>query len=87
MRVLEDGARRNRTLIVASGTLQQDDPLRPKLATLAPRAMEPIGPAQLYQIVAADFFHTEAPLKFGQVAWVILHSPPHYRLGLHESSA
>jgi len=45
MRVLEDGARRNRTLIVASGTLQQDDPLRPKLATLAPRAMEPIGPA------------------------------------------
>jgi len=49
--------------------------------------MKTLRPAELHQVIPADFFSTEALLKFGQAARVILHSPSHYPLGLHESSA
>ena len=87
MRVLENRTRDNRTLTIASGTMQEDDPLRPELATSATRATETGRPAKLHQIIAADFFSSEAALKLGLVARVILHGPSCYMLGLHESSA
>jgi hypothetical protein len=65
MGVLENRTRDNRTLIIASGTMQKDDPLGPELATSAARATETVRPTELNQIIAADFFSSEAAFKFG----------------------
>ena len=87
-RILENRARRQRSLIIALSTAQQAPP------TTGPSSLSPTAgarktprPAQLHQILATRLLSDKTPLKLLQRPRVVLHEPAYYMLGLRESSA
>ena len=85
-RVLEDRARRHRSLPAAACALPQHFANWPRLVVFTPWAAEPLRPAHLKQVVSTGLLGSEPRFELGQIARIILHSRPYYILGSPESS-
>ena len=86
-RVLENRARRHRSLIIALPTPQQAPPAGPSSPPSTAGTHKTLWPAQLHQILATRLLSGKTPLKLLQRPRVVLHSPACYMLGSRESSA
>ena len=86
-RVLENRARRHRSLIIALPTPQQAPPAVPSSPPSTAGTHKTLWPAQLHQILATRLLSGKTPLKLLQRPRVVLHSPACYMLGSRESSA
>ena len=85
-RVLEDRAGGHRRLPPAAGALPPHLTHRPSPLMPACRTAETVRPAQPEQVVPTGLLGPEPRLELDQVAWVILHEPAYYILGLPESN-
>ena len=87
-RVVENRARRHRSLIIALSTAQQSRPATgPGSLPSTAGARKTPPPAQLHQILATRLLSDKTPFRLLQRTQVVLHEPACYMLGLRESSA
>ncbi len=73
MRVMEQGARRNRHLVIASLAPQNASPHPPHFHFLAARTYEALRPTQCRKIVTARFFCGETVAKLQDRPRIVMH--------------